>query len=244
MKENGIYIKSAGIAAQSVSADDLAMINQYALKELSADEVFCFKLAMCDNQVDRDDECFSDEALDDMAKMFVGKTVITNHERKTENQCARIYKCEVVTNELIKQLVGYCYTVRSDENKNLIVSLEAGIRKECSIGFYCCSAKCSICGVDNAEKYCQHFPGREYDGKKCYFILGKITDAYEVSLVPVPAQPRAGTIKSYGDTPMRKNVEESTDPPHSQETEKEQLNSVELAIADTDAFLLLEENNV
>ena len=41
---------------------------------------------------------------------------------------------------------------------------------------------------------------QEYDGQLCHIDLDGATDAYEVSLVAVPAQPAAGAIKSkrYG----------------------------------------------
>lgn len=59
---------------------------------------------------------------------------------------------------------------------------------------------CSICGTDQTDTVCRHYPGREYDGRLCHFDLDDITDAYEVSLVAVPAQPEAGVVKSkrYG----------------------------------------------
>lgn len=52
------------------------------------------------------------------------------------------------------------------------------------------------------KNYCSHYWGKEYDtvnGKKtCYFTLDGAKEAYEVSFVAVPAQPRAGTTKNYG----------------------------------------------
>lgn len=52
------------------------------------------------------------------------------------------------------------------------------------------------------KHYCSHYWGQEYetkDGKKtCYFTLDGAKEAYEVSFVAVPAQPRAGTTKNYG----------------------------------------------
>lgn len=56
---------------------------------------------------------------------------------------------------------------------------------------------CSVCGVDNRKMYCEHYNGREYDGKTCFFALGEPKDAYEVSFVAVPAQKDAGVTKNY-----------------------------------------------
>lgn len=61
---------------------------------------------------------------------------------------------------------------------------------------------CSICGADQRTTLCQHRGGHEYDGKICHFDLVDACEAYEVSLVAVPAQPEAGVVKAkrYGGT--------------------------------------------
>jgi hypothetical protein len=60
---------------------------------------------------------------------------------------------------------------------------------------------CSICGTDNAQSYCRHWPGKSYDKEGgpqvCTFALDGGRDAYEFSLVAVPAQKAAGVSKSY-----------------------------------------------
>lgn len=50
------------------------------------------------------------------------------------------------------------------------------------------------------DAVCRHYPRREYDGRLCHFDLDEVTDAYEVSLCAVPAQPKAGAVKAkrYG----------------------------------------------
>ncbi len=100
--------------------------------------------------------------------------------------------------------------VRTASNADLIAEIKGGIKKEGSVGFSCSSAICSICGTDNAKTYCSHWPGREYDkdgGKEvCIFKLAGVRDAYEFSLVAVPAQRAAGVSKSYtGETAFEKD---------------------------------------
>ncbi|RAP45711.1 MAG: hypothetical protein BZ136_08200, partial [Methanosphaera sp. rholeuAM74] len=50
------------------------------------------------------------------------------------------------------------------------------------------------------KTFCPHWWGKEYEtdsGKKtCYFTIDGVKEAYEVSFVPVPAQPTAGTRKA------------------------------------------------
>lgn len=59
------------------------------------------------------------------------------------------------------------------------------------------------------KDWCRHWPGREYDStdasgktskKRCKMLLSGAKEAYELSFVAVPAQPRAGTHKSIGFT--------------------------------------------
>ena len=59
-------------------------------------------------------------------------------------------------------------------------------------------AVCSICGTDWTQHWCEHNKGQMYDEGMCIIILDEAVDAYEVSLLPVPAQPEAGVVKRYG----------------------------------------------
>ena len=99
------------------------------------------------------------------------------------------------------QLVAHCYMVRTASNADLIAEIKGGIKKEGSVGFAASSVICSICGTDNAKSYCRHFRGRSYEKEGgpqvCTFTLAGVKDAYEFSLVAVPAQRSAGVTKSY-----------------------------------------------
>ena len=204
--------KAAQLDAQEVTEAELNAINKYALEPLTADEVFTFSAILCDNAVDRQYEQFSAKALDELRKLFVGRTVIKDHLARADNQVARIYATELVdTGKTLPggapylQLKAHCYMVRTESNKDLITEIKAGIKKEGSVGFRAASAICSICGTDNAKSYCAHWPGRSYakDGgpQLCIFRLDGVKDAYEFSLVAVPAQRKAGACKCYTGVP-------------------------------------------
>ena len=197
--------KYACVKGLDITDSELEKINALSIKELSADEVFIFKVAMCDNEIDRDFEYFPADTLAQMAELFKGKTVISDHKRTASNQVARIYDTELVktgeyslSGENYTQLVAKCYMLRNDSTADLIAAIEAGITKEVSVSCAIKSAVCSICGTDNRETYCKHWNGETYDGEVCYFALKGALDAYELSFVAVPAQPKAGVTKSYG----------------------------------------------
>lgn len=193
-------LKAATVGKQLVDDSELALINKQALRELSADEVFTFRLAACDNQVDRDYERFTDATLEGLANKFVGKSVLMDHAWLAGCQTARVYDAHVETVGDVKRLILRCYMPRTEDSKKTVDAIETGILRECSVGCLVERAVCNICGADQSKTCCEHIQGREYDGKLCVMELDGAKDAYEVSLVAVPAQPEAGVVKTkrYG----------------------------------------------
>lgn len=184
----------------------LDKINALTRREFKASELYTFPVTLCGNEIDRDGERFSDEALEKMVGLFVGKSIVKDHNPSADNQFARIYDTELVTNtgettsygEPYKYLKGYAYMVRTDSNADLITEIDAGIKNKVSVGCSAAIKRCSICGTNTFDKQCEHIKGHEYDGQLCYHILDGINDAYELSFVAVPAQTDAGvTKKSY-----------------------------------------------
>ncbi len=192
---------------------DLEKINKFTLKELSKDELYCFNVVLCDNDIDRDGECFSNEALEQMAKLFVGVTGIFDHNPKSSNQTARIFSAECVedssrttaTGEVYRCIKAKAYMPLTEKNTDLINEINAGIKKEVSVSCSVGGFTCSVCGSDMRYEPCKHIKGRSYENKLCYCILSDINDAYEWSFVAVPAQVNAGVTKSY--TKEFKNME-------------------------------------
>ena len=195
-------LKAARLEAADLNEGELALINAQALRELGAGEVFTFRLAACDNQVDRDHERFTEATLAEMAEKFVGCPVLRDHVWSANAQTARVYASAVEDGpgEGVRRLVLRCYMVRTEQAAPTIAAIEGGILRECSVGLAVRQVLCSICGADQRETLCKHIPGREYDGQLCHMDLDGAEDAYEVSLVAVPAQPAAGVIKGkrYG----------------------------------------------
>lgn len=218
----GLIYKAAQLETQEVTAEELKAINKHTLEPLAAEDVFTFSAILCDNELDRQYEQFSLKALHDLQKLFVGKTVIKDHYASADNQVARIYATELVetgkflaSGEPYTQLKAHIYMVRTESNKDLIAEIKAGIKKEGSVGCRVASAICSICGTDNAKNYCRHYPGRSYDKEGgatvCTFKLDGAKDAYEFSLVAVPAQRKAGVSKSYTGEQVNEPTENPAD---------------------------------
>lgn len=183
----------------------LDKINRFTRRELSGDEVYVFSVILCDNEVDRDGECFSDDALDELSRKFIGKTGISDHNASSANQTARIFDTEVVTDSTrttklgqpYKYLRAGAYMVRTEGSRELIAEIDGGIKKEVSVSCSAAKKRCSICGADRSKGGCAHVKGKMYGGKFCCTVLDGITDAYEWSFVAVPAQVNAGVTKKF-----------------------------------------------
>ena len=195
-----------GIIQKSVATnEDLAKIQQFSRRELLPEEIYVFNVDLCNNDVDRDYEKFSVETLKQMAELFVGKTGIFDHSMKSTDQTARIFDAFVekvngkktADGEDFYSLKAKAYMLNNEENKSLIDSIEAGIKKEVSVSCSVDKAYCSICHTDRKRAACEHRKGKMYGDRLCFNILTDATDAYEFSFVAVPAQREAGVTKSF-----------------------------------------------
>jgi len=184
------------------SEDDLACINRLTRREMGADEVYTFAVRLCDNDIDRDLERFEDETLKELGELFVGVSGVFDHQWSAKGQTARIYRTEVVEDHSVLTsdgrpycyLKGWAYMVRTQENESLIAEIDGGIKREVSVGCAVEQVLCSVCGQELMT--CPHQKGETYEGGECHGVLVHATDAYEWSFVAVPAQKKAGVIKS------------------------------------------------
>ena len=203
--KSGYLIKSASFGEPK--NNELNLINNYTRRPLKKEEIYVFSVVLCDNEVDREYECFTKDSLDKLSELFIGKTGICDHEMKSENQTARIFDCNV---ELVEgkttsygeqyyRLVAKAYMPMSDKNKDFILELDSGIRKEVSVSCSVDKVTCSICGFNQKVNPCRHVKGRKYGDQNflCFTKLEEPKDAYEWSFVAVPAQRNAGVIKGF-----------------------------------------------
>ena len=183
------------------SAGEMEEINRYTRREYAPEEVYTFSLVLCDNEVDRDWERFSIPALEKLKDLFLGKTCILDHERKSANQTARIFHTDLETvagrvtrcGEPYTRLTARAYLPRTDKTKETIELIDSGILKEVSVSCAVARSTCSVCGKER----CDHRKGQTYAGKLCLRVLEDPTDAYECSFVAVPAQREAGVRKGW-----------------------------------------------
>lgn len=215
-------IKGATIKALQTESVNLEKINAFTLRQLTAEEVFAFKVVASSNEIDRDFEAFTTKALEQMAALYVGKSMILDHYPTASGQVARVYDAEVITDETKTTALGevhtalvlYIFLPRIQKNEGLISEIECGIKKEVSVGVCVQKRICSICGEEMCGCTCKngHRLGTEYEGALCVGRLDEAVDAYELSFVAVPSLREAGTTKA-----AQPNADDPQSPPQKQE---------------------------
>lgn len=188
------------------TAAQLESINALAKARLNGEQVYVFSVRLCDDQMDRDGERFDTAALPALAKLFIGKTGILDHQWSADKQVARIFETQVVQEKGIHYIKAWAYIRRGGSNEEIIADIEAGIKKEVSVGCAMGRVVCSVCGSEYGT--CGHLKGESYDGHTCCAILQEPVDAYEFSFVAVPAQKEAGVLKGFGDRKKLKELAE------------------------------------
>ena len=139
-KETEVSTSGAPTAVQ------LEAINAQAKAKLTAEQVYVFSVRLCDDQVDRDGERFDTAALPALAKLFIGKTGIVDHKWTSDGQVARIFETQVVCEDGVSYIKAWAYIRRGGNGEEIIADIEAGIKKEVSVGCAMGRAVCSICG--------------------------------------------------------------------------------------------------
>ncbi len=186
--------------------EQLEKINRQSRAALTAEQVYCFSVRLCDDRPDRDNERFDTDALPRLAELFIGKTGICDHSWSAKDQVARIFDARTEPEGEATILRAWAYMLRGEHTDPIIANIEAGIHREVSVGCAMAKTRCSVCGADYGS--CEHRKGEVYGGQTCCCVLSEPVDAYEFSFVAVPAQPAAGVMKGFReDGSVQKNAE-------------------------------------
>jgi len=136
--------------------EQLAKINSFTRREVTADDVIAFKLDAMNDLYDRDDERFLPTTVDEFAKLpqpfsFVGKSYMVDHEYKMQNARGRIFDVGVEQRDTplgsTKMLTPSVYTPNRPQYADFIENLEFGINWAVSVGVVIDRSQCSICGA-------------------------------------------------------------------------------------------------
>lgn len=188
---------------KALSEGQMAKINKFALVTLKEDQVYVRKYLMAHNGIDRDNERFHEDMLEDFAKTLPGKGFFVEghpsswsgkggpgegryYDAYTEEMSAEQFT--VLTGEEIKLpdgikkakvLWGEAYLLKLESNSDTLAKIDGGIYSYVSIGF-----KAPIFDVTDER------------GNRNYAEYRPKGEAMEGSLVWLGAQPGASVMKN------------------------------------------------
>ena len=168
------------------NARELALINQYSDRQLSADEVFVASIVLCDNDVDKDYEQLTCGSLMKLAKLYEGMRGVVDIY---SDYAPRIFSCKLESvpgkvntlREPYYTLVGKFYIPIVSETADLRAKIVDGSISKVSIACSTDPAVCSICHKPLSE--CEHVKGHFYNSELCYGLLYNPRDVYEFAFV-------------------------------------------------------------
>lgn len=192
--------------------DDLALINEYALEPLSAEQVYVRRMNLCNDQWDRAFERFSPGVLANLGKSLPGRAVLVGHNYDSA-PVARFYRSEVVRDAETgwRWLQAYWYTPRTQATEELRSLVDSGVWSYVSVGFYWDWLQCDLCGENYLGGVCPHLAGELYPASEAMsddvmaaddgMVYGTVTyrgkaDAVEGSIVYLGCQYDAAIVKA------------------------------------------------
>jgi hypothetical protein len=195
-----------------ISEEDMELINKFAYKPLTPDDVYVFSIKLCDSEHDRDNERFTWSALQDIKELAIGKQGIIDRGCAKNSIIARIFDTTFYTNTGFDKDGNpkYCfdkdgnpkywveakaYMIRNADTEEVIKEINAGIKKEVSISCSCFDMVCSVCG--SKWGHCQHTKGEYYDDTICIKEIQTVQDLYEWSFVVPPVHSEKSKVKRY-----------------------------------------------
>jgi hypothetical protein len=144
---------------------------------------------------------FRTEDIPNLLKLINGAPVLVGHDTD-KAPIGKFFSGKVEQIENITWAIPQFYwptgTPDSDRIKR---NIDTGVYSEGSIGFSYKTPTCNICGLDirgyanEKGKYCEHYPGRKYDGEECFYYWDGITQVHEGSIVYRGSHPGTGMGK-------------------------------------------------
>lgn len=185
-KQHGALTKMA-----PAQASDIDLIQQHAQPgaTITPEDVLICSAKLAHDQYDRSHERFTKAYLDRFAETLPGKALMQGHNYDSKPS-GRWFDANVQQDATGYYLAAKFYV---NAKSDLAEEIRLGIAKDVSIGFIPDSRTCDLCSKD-FETDCQHWPGTDYEGRKCTLTYSGDTtrvEALEGSLVWLGCQPGA-----------------------------------------------------
>ncbi len=152
---------------------------------VTVDTVYIGLLHAASNEINLQGGCFESAELTQLSQLIVDAPVMVGHQ-KQELPIGRVFRGEVVHRNGVPWLQAFFYWHRDQRDADALkAGIDAGIYKECSLGFLYGKPECNICRED--MRHCRHRPnevvrlgGRDV---RAFYYYKQIEKVLEVSLV-------------------------------------------------------------
>ncbi len=177
------------------TASDTAEEKQHLIDEINrvaqppqpvtVDTVYIGLLQAASNEINLQGGCFEAAELAQLAELIVDAPVMVGHQ-KQELPVGRVFKGEVIHRNGVPWLQAFFYWHRDQRDAEALkAGIDAGIYRECSLGFLYGKPECCICRED--MRHCRHrlneivrLGGRDV---RAFYYYKQIEKVLEVSLV-------------------------------------------------------------
>jgi len=152
---------------------------------VTIDTVYIGLLHAASNEINLQGGCFEAAELTQLSELIVDAPVMVGHQ-KQELPIGRVFRGEVVHRNGVPWLQAFFYWHRDQRDADALkAGIDAGIYKECSLGFLYGKPECCICRED--MRHCRHRPneivrlgGRDV---RSFYYYKQIEKVLEISLV-------------------------------------------------------------
>lgn len=216
--------------------EQLAVINTFTKKTVTADDVVAFSTLSCNDIPDRDDDQFSTKCVKEFSELEqpfspTGKSFMLDHAYSTQNAVGRIFGTDTKKAQGATFLTNEVYIPNTPNFQPVIEKIDFGISWAVSVGVMLGKDECSVCKEPFSSWgwWCRngHDKGLWYDPNsdetdaygypepvaadskgavKCIRIFSEPRDMYELSQVFLGAQYFAAIDKDPGFKALAKSV--------------------------------------
>jgi hypothetical protein len=149
VSDDGVEADAGSGATMRPTDEQLAKINGFTRKTVTADEVVAFTTLSCNDIPDRDDDQFSKQCVKDFAELPqpyspTGKSFMLDHEYKVGNAVGRIFETDTTTKSGATFLTNGVYMPKTAQFEPLIEKIDFGINWAVSVGVMLGKDECSL----------------------------------------------------------------------------------------------------
>lgn len=147
--------------------DELALINNYALEPLTAEDVYVREMRLTNDQWGKHHVRMSRGFQRSVIETLPGKSLLLGHPQMRNQPAEPIgvffdaYEKRDPTTGVSWGMAKF-YLAKSPGNEHARTQIDAGVWRYASVGMELDWGQCSICGQNLMSGDCKHIPGRRY----------------------------------------------------------------------------------